>query len=268
MRKLLLVLFFLCAEANAWQLNPSLALNNPNTESCIASTYKVGDKIRSPIGSSSYSIIKSLSGTSSRCQVQTNPILANVETVIGVSPQFQMEVPDDYKAHPITDVDKFNGSVLNAGSGNDGYKWLYVFIRQREISITPEAIIQATIDGASPFFKEAPVIKNQEELIINGMKAWRFEMIGAAKKIFAPSLTYLCTMLEGDNEYVFIEAYTKTSNYEEDKQNMSSIAYKVSGLKSTSKSQASIEEAKGICKKLGFKEKTEKFGICVLEHTK
>ena len=49
---------------------------------------------------------------------------------------------------------------------------------------------------------------------------------------------------------------------------MSSLAYKVSGLKSNSTSEASIEEAKGICKKLGLKEKTEKFGICVLEHTK
>jgi hypothetical protein len=268
MKKLLVAFLLLSAEAKAWQLNASLVLNNPNTESCIVSTYKVGDKLRSPIGSSSYSIIRSLSGTSSRCQTQTHPILANVETVIGVSPNFQMEVPDDYKAYPITDVDKFNGTVLNAGSGNDGYKWLYVFIRQRETSITPEAIIQATLDGATPLFKEAPVIKNQEELIINGMRAWRFEMIGATKKIFAPSLTYLCTMLEGDNEYVFIQAYTKTSNYEEDKKNLSSLAYKVSGIKSNAKSEASIEEAKGICKSLGLKEKTEKFGICVLEHTK
>jgi hypothetical protein len=232
MRKLLLVFLLLCAEVNAWQLNSSLVLDNANTESCIASTNKVGDKIRSPIGSSSYSIVKSLSGTSSRCQAQTHPILANVETVIGVSPHFQMEIPDDYKAYPITDVDKFNGIVLNAGSGNDGNKWLYVFIRQRETSITPEAIMQATINTATPLFKEAPVIKNQEELIINGMKAWRFEMIGATKKLFAPSLTYLNTVLEGDNEYLFIEAYTKTSNYEQDKQSLSSLAYKVSGLKS------------------------------------
>ncbi len=108
MRKLLLVFLLLCAEVNAWQLNSSLVLDNANTESCIASTNKVGDKIRSPIGSSSYSIVKSLSGTSSRCQAQTHPILANVETVIGVSPHLQMEIPDDYKAYPITDVDKFN----------------------------------------------------------------------------------------------------------------------------------------------------------------
>jgi hypothetical protein len=99
--KFLLILLLLCAEANAWQLNPSLVLNNPITETCIATTYKVGDKIASPIGSSSYSIVKSLSGTSSRCQVSTNPILASAEMVMGVSPKFQMEVPDEYKAIPI-----------------------------------------------------------------------------------------------------------------------------------------------------------------------
>jgi hypothetical protein len=75
-------------------------------------------------------------------------------------------------------------------------------------------------------------------------------------------------MLEGDNEYLIINAASKTSNYEEDKQIFYSIAYKISGIKSNLKSEASIEEAKTICKKLGLKEKTEKFGICVLEHTK
>ncbi len=135
MRKLLLVYFLLCAEANAWQLNPSLVLNNPNQETCIASSYKVGDKIRSPIGSSSYSIVKSLSATSSKCTVLTNPILANVEIVIGISPKFQMEVPDDYKNSPIDDINKFNGSVLAAISEKGGTRELAVFIRQREARV-------------------------------------------------------------------------------------------------------------------------------------
>jgi hypothetical protein len=273
MRKLLLVLFLLCAEANAWQLNPSLVLNNPNTESCIATTYKVGDKIPSPIGSSSYSIIRSISGSSSRCQVQTNPNLANVEMVMGVSPKFQMEVPDEYKAIPINDLTKMNGTVLASLSERGGLRELYVFYRQREAIISPEAIMQATINGLATYTKEAPIVKNQEELIINGMKAWRYEAIGTGKTIFAPSVTYQLTMLEGDNEYLIINAASKSSNYEEDKQNFYSIAYKISGIKSNSKSEASvsttessqIENSKQKCIKLGFKEKTEKFGVCVLE---
>jgi hypothetical protein len=273
MRKLLLVLFLLCAEANAWQLNPSLVLSNPISESCVATTYKVGDKIASPIGSSSYSIIKSLSGTSSRCQVSTNPILATVEMVMGVSPKFQMEVPDDYKAIAINDLTKMNGTVLASSSERGGLRELYVFYRQREAIISPEAIMQATINGLATFTKEAPIVKNQEELNINGMKAWRYEVIGTGKTIFAPSVTYQLTMLEGDNEYLIVNAASKTSNYEEDKQNFYSIAYKITGIKSNSKSEASgtttessqIENAKQKCMKLGFKEKTEKFGVCVLE---
>lgn len=125
--------------------------------------------------------------------------------------------------------------------------------------------MQATIDGLATFFKEAPVVKNQEELIINGMKAWRYEVIGTGKTIFAPSVTYQLTMLEGDNEYLIVNATSKTTNYEEDKQNMYTYAYKVSGIKSTSKSEASIEDAKNKCRAKGLKEKTEKFGACVLE---
>jgi hypothetical protein len=105
------------------------------------------------------------------------------------------------------------------------------------------------------------------------MKAWRYEAIGTGKTIFAPSVTYQLTMLEGDNGYLIINAASKTSNYEEDKQNFYSIAYKISGIKSNLKSEASvsttessqIENAKQKCIKLGFKEKTEKFGVCVLE---
>ena len=264
-RKLLLVFLLLCVEANAWQLNPSLVLSNPITETCIATTYKVGDKIASPIGSSSYSIVKSLSGTSSRCQVSTNPILATAEMVMGVSPKFQMEVPDDYKAVAINDLTKMNGTVLASSSERGGLRELIVFYRQREAIISPEAIMQATINGLATFTKETPIVKNQEELTINGVKAWRYEVIGTGKTIFAPSVTYQLTMLEGDNEYVIVNATTKTANYEEDKQNMYTYAYKVSGIKSNSKSEASIEDAKAKCKAKGLKEKSEKFGLCVLE---
>lgn len=264
-RKLLLVLFLLCAEANAWQLNPSLVLNNPNTESCIATAYKVGDKIPSPIGSSSYSIIRSISGSSSRCQVQTNPNLANVEMVIGISPKLNMEIPDEYKSNSLTDLNKFNGILLSATSVNGNNRHLFVYFRQKEAIVSPESIMQAVVTGMTPYFKEAPITKNQEELLVNGIKAWRFEIVGTEKGIFSPSLTYQLTMLEGDNEYVIVNAVSKTDNYEDKKQEMYTYAYKVSGIKSTSKSEASIEDAKNKCKAKGLKEKTEKFGACVLE---
>ena len=274
MRKLLLVFFLLCAEANAWQLNPSFILNNPNSENCIATTYKIGDRIASPVGSSHYAIVKSISGTSSRCQQEpARPILANTEMIVSSSAKFTMDVPDEYKAIAISDLNKWNGIALSAVSERGSLRELYVYFRQREATISPEAIMQATITGMGTFFKEAPVTKNQEELTINGMKAWRYEVIGTGKTIFAPGITYQITMLEGDNEYVVVNATTKSANYEEDKQIMYTYAYKVSGIKSNSKSEASgpttessqIENAKQKCMKLGFKEKTEKFGVCVLE---
>ena len=272
--KFLLIFLLLCAEANAWQLNPSYILSNPNSENCIGSTYKIGDKIASPAGSANYALVKSISGTSTRCQQDpSRPILANTEMIVGASSKFTMEIPDDFKASTLVDIHKWSGIALAAVSDKGGARELYVYSRQRESIISPEAIMQATITGMTPTFKDAPIVKNQEELLINGMKAWRYEAIGTSKGIFAPSITYQFTMLEGDSEYVIINATTKTANYEEDKQNMYTYAYKVSGIKSTSKSEASvstpessqIENAKQKCMKLGFKEKTEKFGVCVLE---
>ena len=277
MKKVSLIFLLISLKANAWQLNPSYILNSPNSENCIGATYKIGDKIASAAGSENYALVKSISGTSTRCQQDpSRPILANTEMIVGASSKFIMEIPDDFKASTIADIYKWSGIALAAVSDKGGARELFVYFRQREATISPEAIMQATITGITISFKDAPITKNQEELLINGMKAWRYEVIGTSKGIFAPSITYQYTMLEGESEYIIVNASTKTANYEEDKQNMYTYAYKVSGIKSNPKSEASvsttessqIENAKQKCVKLGFKEKTEKFGVCVLEFIK
>jgi hypothetical protein len=264
MKKLVLVFLLLSLKVNAWVLYPSMNVSNANSDMCIAANSKIGDKLRSASGSQNYALVKSTSGTSSRCQDTNNPILANVELITGASPKFTMEVPDEFKAQKMSDIYIFHGIVLGAGSEKDG-RALYVYFRQRETTYPPETLMQATITGLNTSLKEPAIIKNQEELTINGMKAWRFEAVGTDKAIFARSITYQYTMLEGDNEYVIIGATAYTSNYEDKKQEMYTYAYKVSGIKSTSKSEASIEDAKTKCKAKGLKEKTEKFGACVLE---
>ena len=68
MKKVSLIFLLISLKANAWQLNPSYILNSPNSENCIGATYKIGDKIASAAGSENYALVKSISGTSTRCQ--------------------------------------------------------------------------------------------------------------------------------------------------------------------------------------------------------
>jgi len=270
--KFLLIFLLLCSEAGAWMLYPSMNVSNANSEMCVAANSKIGDKLRSASGSQNYALIKLISGTSSRCQDTNLPILANIELIIGASPKFTMDVPDEFKAQKLADIYIFHGIVLSAQSQKD-QKMLWLYFRQRETTYPPETLMQAAITGLNASLKEPAIVKNQEELVINGMKAWRYELIGTEKGIFSRSVTYLHTMLEGDSEYLIINATAYTSDYEDKKEEMHSYAYKVSGIKSNSKSEASgpttessqIENAKQKCMKLGFKEKTEKFGVCVLE---
>jgi hypothetical protein len=272
MKKFGLIFLFISLKANAWMFYPSMNLSNANPTMCVPASSNIGDKIRSASGSANYAVIKSMMGFSSSCNSQYLA-LANIQFINGATPKFNMEVPDEFKASKSSDLGIFHG-VLLSSSTEKGDKSLFAYYRQRETIIPPSSLLSAVQTGLDSALKEPAIIKNQEELVINGMKAWRFEMIGTEKGIFTSSTTWQITMLEGDTEYIIVSASTKTTNYEENKQNFSSYAYKVSGIKSNSESEASapkdtkiqINNAKQKCLKLGLKEKTEKFGLCVLEN--
>jgi len=104
MKKLVLVFLLLSLKVNAWVLYPSMNVSNANSEMWIAANSKIGDKLRSASGSQNYALVKSISGRSSRCQDTNLPISANIELIIGASPKFTMEVPDEFKAQKLPDI--------------------------------------------------------------------------------------------------------------------------------------------------------------------
>ena len=230
MKKFCLIFLFISLKANAWMFYPSMNLSNANPTMCVSASSNIGDKIRSASGSANYAVIKSMMGFSSSCNSQYLA-LANIQFINGATPKFNMEVPDEFKASKSSDLGIFHG-VLLSSSTEKGDKSLFAYYRQRETIIPPSSLLSAVQTGLNSALKEPAIIKNQEELVINGMKAWRFEMIGTEKGIFTSSTTWQITMVEGDTEYVIVSAATKTINYEENKQSFSSIAYKISGLKS------------------------------------
>ena len=280
-----LTMLFWSFNANAWFffLFPIPSFSGSG-DTCISSSFKVGDSIPSPIGKDNNAVIKSISGTSSKCK-EPFPKLATVQFNIMTSSKAGIDIPDDYEQQKqaLTDLQKFNGIILIANSKTTRNKGFIVFYRQRgDLKNSPESISQAAVSGMSLTDTET---KNEQQLSINGMNAWRFEFSGKLKGVFGSRETYQITILEGDNEYVVISGYTPESNYENEKEDIGLLAYKISNIKNetnlpttnsnektlnsekvpTQDLKLTIEAAKVKCKALGFEEKTEKFGSCVLE---
>lgn len=162
MKKFCLMFLLLSLKANAGVFYPIMNMSNVNSEMCVAANIKIGDKISSANGSQTYAVVKSISGESNRCQQpnNSNRTLANVEFIIGASPNFTIDVPDEFKAIKKSDILSFHGLALALVSDKDG-RALLIYLRQRETKIPPESIMQATVAGVNSTFKEQGIIKNQ-----------------------------------------------------------------------------------------------------------
>jgi len=276
---LLTITLLISFNANAWFffIFPIPSFSGSG-ETCLAANLKVGDSVPSPIGGKeNNAIIKAVSGSSSRCK-DPMPNLGTVEFNIATKSKASIDLPDEYQPQQqaITDLQKFNGITFIGSSKNSRSKGLIIFYRKREPNTDPAAIAQAITKVMTETSLADASFKNEEQLQIKGMNAWRFEISGKVKGIFGSRYTYQYTILEDDEEFLVINPYTKEDSYETEKQEMQSLAFKVTGIKNSSdtsqnkndkdlKPKVDIENAKQKCLKLGFKEKTEKFGICVLE---
>lgn len=296
MKKLSLVAMFMMLmwslNANAWFFFffPT-SIFSGSGDTCIGTDKKVGDTLPSAIGKDNTAEIKAISGTSSRCK-GSNTILATVQFHINTNSKASINIPDDYQPRklPLTDLERFHGTLLSAVNKNTSNKGFAVFYRTRDPSIAPELYTQAVSNSLMSSLKDAQT-SNEEELTINGMKAWRFEVSGKVAAVFGSRVTYQVTMLEGDKEYIVVNAYTTESKYEAEKEELGLLSSRITNIKNdpntqnvksndesnrlenTSKSgnnstqdlKLTVDSAKSKCKALGFEEKTEKFGNCVLE---
>ena len=299
----------LCSfNANAWWfvLFPIPSFSGSG-DICLAPNFKVGDTMPSPIGKDSNAVVKSISGTSSRCKAP-NINQSTVQFNINTTSKAAIDIPDDYQVRkqPLADLEKFNGTTLITTSKNSSNKGFVVFYRTKDSNVSPENIIQAATNGltGSATLKDTET-KNAEQLTINGMNAWRVEVAAKVNAVFGARVVYQLTLLEGDSEYIVINAYTAESRYEAEKEEMGQLASRVKNIKNDPNSQTvksnesvtpvnatsttptpaaplsnsqnvtpaptgqdlklTIEGAKAKCKAIGFTEKTEKFGTCVLE---
>lgn len=224
------ILLFVSPNANAWFFFffPIPGSRGAPGDTCVTQNAKVGDSWRSPNGG--VATIKEVSGTSSRCRKPEIPILAKVEYVAPASftSKAGISLPDGFVPQSLTELQQFNGALVMAkDNGNDA--GVFVTTTKRDIiSDMTTYVINLRANQAKNLDDAKQT--DTEQLMINGLKAWRFETAGKLKNLFGSRYTYLMTVLEGANEVVAINTWTNTGNYDKQKGNLIQLASKVTGL--------------------------------------
>jgi hypothetical protein len=206
------------------------AMTGAQGENCVGEDKKVGDVIYSPSGNSA--TIKSLSGTSSICRDPLLPIRAKLELHFTMASTAGIDLPDDLTVVPLKPFQQFQGFLVHA-TANERKVTIYVNSRKRSTVADQGVLMQSIADNMTRRLEDAST-KTPEELDINGMHAWRFELTGRNKGMFGRSYTYLVTMLEGDDEYIIANMSAPTDDYEKEKDGFKKIAATIRGIKKSS----------------------------------
>lgn len=219
------------------------AITGSEGANCVPEAAKVGDKIRMPNGG--IGTIKSLSGTSIRCNdaampmralIVTNDPTANPEPTVnpaavasivvpGVD-KLTFDLPVGFDMKPITDAQK-NISVV-----------FYAINRTSDIGVL---VIAEPHAGVTDLMSYAMTKRaNQEgrladtesseitKMNINGRPAYRYEVSGSLKT--AMKLTYTTTIIEGADQIILVNAWTGAANFIQRKSEMENLAERVNGI--------------------------------------
>ena len=205
------------------------ALTGAEGENCVKSTAKIGDKLKSASGNTA--TIKSLSGTSSRCPDASLPIRAMLTFDFDFSSKAGMDIPDGWEQKPLTDIQRFEGNLLRA-ENTAQRTGVFVSARGRDSTTDTVAIAQGIANRMISTLEEGKT-QNEEQLQINGLKAYRFEVDGKSKGLFHPKFTYVVTLLEAQNELVILNAWSGTGDFAKNKETLQQLAFRIAGVKGT-----------------------------------
>ena len=251
--KLALVLGLTCfySNANAWFfffLPPSVtrgvsdSITGAKGNICVNEKTKVGDVITSLAGNTAK--ILSVSGTSSMCSNPALTIRADIEYTFTFKSNAGVNLSDDYEAKPLTDLQRYNGTLLIAASKTTRNKGVVINAREKKATSDPQSLADSVEKVQLSTLAEG-VSKNAEQLKINGSNAWRFEVHGKTKGVFGSEVVFIITILEGDTELLIVNAYTQKANYEKDKEELRKLSDDITGItKSQSSTQSNTQSEK------------------------
>jgi hypothetical protein len=225
---IVLLLSFNSGNANAWFFFflPGIGSSGDSTDICISSEKKVGDTFNSASGN--VATVKSISGTSSACKKPETPIRAHVEFSYSFNSKAGINVPDGYKSQNLPELERFNGSLMFA-LNNDTDSGFKVNATKRDV-ISDMMTYATNLEAAQAKLLDESQPSEIEQTTVNGLKAWRFEVKGKLKNLFGTKYTYLMTILEGGEEVVTVIAWTRTGNYERQKEELKKLAEGINGI--------------------------------------
>jgi hypothetical protein len=225
MKKLSALLFVvglgLSFNANAWFFFflPTGAIADAITgssgDNCVAESTKVGDKITFK---GDVWIVKSLSGTSSRCSNEKFPIRAELEKdpTVGVqaSTNAQIDIPEGYANRDLTEAQKKGNAVFWVLDKNkDSSMMLYSINRSNVTTMNDEAYAEQQLIKQGDIL-DISVSAPTKKLTINGANAWQKEITGVLKSgNYKKPITYLITLYAGDEEFVMLKQWTNEPSY-------------------------------------------------------
>ena len=232
-------------------------------DNCVTNTAKVGDKII--LAGGKVGEIKSLSGTSTRCKVETLPIRALIEPVEipTVQTTLVINLPEGYQDTPLTDSSRFNGLASSSTQ------------KETESGIQRSSFPKHTVTDINDFAvkrksfflvnlidgKESPVTSTK----INGVPALQFEVSGAFKN--GTDAKYFVTIFDAQDEVAMLTMWTRIASYDEKKAEFSNVLKTSSGLVPTANTliivEGSLEDRTRKCTQMGLQEKSKKFNDCL-----
>ena len=255
------------------------AVTGAKGDICVGSAAKPGDVLTSPSGNTGR--IKSTSGTSSMCRDARLPIRAEVEFTFSHKSNAGFDLLPEFEPTKITDLQRYNGTLLVTSSKDTKNKGILVLSQQRRPNSDLAGLARGYEQNQLSRLDNS-VSRNPTELEINGARALRFEIDGKLKGIFGAEMTYLVTLIEGDSEILIMNVYAPKADFSQHRESLIKMVDSVKGLGPTvnptvvggdgvervsqpAKDQDPFVLAKSRCEELGLRPGTESFGDCVVK---
>jgi hypothetical protein len=207
------------------------AVTGAHGSNCVATTVKVGDRGRLPDGS--IGVVKSLSGTSSRCTDPERPIRAEIVADTALSQasstyasKLHLNLPADWVSQPLTDKQKTNGwswyavnknidaGVLFRSATHRGITDMATYVETRRVETKPEATDVA--------------LSEVSRVEVSGHSAFRYTVTGTQAN--GQRFTVLVTFVEGSDEIAQINTWTLAANFDHQRNTMEQLPDKIAGF--------------------------------------
>ena len=253
--------------------------------SCVTTAVTVGDSVRLPDGSTG--IIKSLSGTSTRCTDPSKPIRALIVPTTATQQQTIAAFQTKLSMAPLPagwESTEWSGNAIPTGSrvaraSNKTIGAGFLITATPKTGITDMMAYARARLATSASVLVNPVSSAITEITVNGKRAFRYTVTGTTKGNYL-SFSYMNTIIEGVNEVAFVSTFIPAAGLEENQTKLEAISSLVqfndsgssapaptattistSPIKQTNDS--SIEEVRSQCLKMGFNAQTQPFNQCV-----